>query len=1035
MVPVKKFSILVCPAECPDDLRDCVEDEPYKGCQCVPGYEAETPESDCKNINECLTKCQDSGQSCTDTEGSYECTCAENYYQTEAGFCILVCPDVCQNNSKCIYPARGCECSEGFTSSEDPSTCEDIDECSTKCGDDEQKCVNTDGSFTCGCAENYVELADGTCEPVPPTCANIECDGDHNSCRNNDEGEPQCFCDVGYFPNPDTTNCENVDECETNCLAEVNVCNDTDGSFTCSCIAGYEKAEDGSCNEIFCPEKKVICGEAPEDLCEDQTDFITFPSVKVGYHSNSYNVCSDSTPNAGKVMGTRECAMDGTWKDPTWLSSCNTTLEDLSQITIESDEEREEVVSTLEVMTVKSEELTSEDINATVTVLNKVTSTNDHLTQDVSSSVVTTVGNLMESPEMAESGQLEELLDTIDSVTANVILSSDGENFTEISNQLSVIVIERSNKKGEGIGQGLRTLRRPNITEEGFRSDQFQLFDDETLTDEEETSELYSTIYLSGGLLDKISDASKISFVTFGNSNLFQSSSAPNETSTRMRSMKAGNNNEPFINSFVMSTGAEDGVSKLPDGEEVRFSTKLIEALNSSYKIEEVATCVHRDGIEWKNDSCRLIIEDTTDKWVSCGCNLFADFAVKFKYIPPEITCAEENIPIIVGCSFSIFTSILVIVLVLVVPKAWESSKFRSAFLFLNLSIGLLGLNITFLVINSVDPETISCAPLAAVLHFFLVFVFAFMNNEVANLYITLAKPLLARKGIVYQILVPAMVGWGWLMPLLFVGITVAVNIDYYISDSLACERCWIQSDMVLYLVYIPLSILFGINLVLYTLISVKICLHKTNVKLVTSSTTFDIWMNWTTHICFNIIVVITWIQGLLAINISFSNSVVMSYIFAVFNVIQGISFVLLFLGRNTNLFSSFLSITYRDYSPYDPSDSSIHGDTTPGQERRTRRRTPYHNEGYQYAGNDEAFRTPDYHFRNIPMERGSRTNPVYEYDRMDAYGVELTESPAAPRDNPAFQFDAADAFNTNIEEFRGIPRAKLQRVVKSSSC
>ena len=67
--------------------------------------------------------------------------------------CLLdppVCSDVCTNTQG----SYSCSCSEGFMFGEDGTTCVDIDECleSEKC---EQICTNTDGSFMCECEIGY----------------------------------------------------------------------------------------------------------------------------------------------------------------------------------------------------------------------------------------------------------------------------------------------------------------------------------------------------------------------------------------------------------------------------------------------------------------------------------------------------------------------------------------------------------------------------------------------------------------------------------------------------------------------------------------------------------------------------------------------------------------------------------------------------------------------------------------------------------------------------------------------------------------
>jgi hypothetical protein len=83
----------------------------------------------CQNIDECTagTDLCDTNSQCTDTDGSYTCSCVSGY-------------------------------------TGDGITCTDIDECfikSDNCSDTE-KCVNTVGGFTCECRVNYFRV-NGEC--------------------------------------------------------------------------------------------------------------------------------------------------------------------------------------------------------------------------------------------------------------------------------------------------------------------------------------------------------------------------------------------------------------------------------------------------------------------------------------------------------------------------------------------------------------------------------------------------------------------------------------------------------------------------------------------------------------------------------------------------------------------------------------------------------------------------------------------------------------------------------------------------------
>ena len=57
---------------------------------------------------------------------------------------------------------------------------------------------------------------------------------------------------------PFIMHCSDIDECETECMASIRVCQNTYGSYLCSCVLGYtEVAEEctdvDECNSIISP--------------------------------------------------------------------------------------------------------------------------------------------------------------------------------------------------------------------------------------------------------------------------------------------------------------------------------------------------------------------------------------------------------------------------------------------------------------------------------------------------------------------------------------------------------------------------------------------------------------------------------------------------------------------------------------------------------------------------------------------------------------------------------------------------------------
>ena len=208
---------------CEDPERDCntgTRDDGTNTCDCAgTGFEGTTCEDDIDECTEGTDNCHDVA-GCTDTEGSFSCECPNGYngngvLQSDGGTgctpdpndeCVPTNP--CGANTVCNDPNPVatntgdyvCSCGDGFsgtTTTGSPATCTDINECETgtaSCGD-EEKCVNTPGSFECeGLPKvRMIAPAGELFEAAPGTGCNIW--KWTESCENVDATESDCTPD------------------------------------------------------------------------------------------------------------------------------------------------------------------------------------------------------------------------------------------------------------------------------------------------------------------------------------------------------------------------------------------------------------------------------------------------------------------------------------------------------------------------------------------------------------------------------------------------------------------------------------------------------------------------------------------------------------------------------------------------------------------------------------------------------------------------------------------------------------------------
>ena len=258
-------------------------------CHCEPGFFS-NESSTCVDENECASNTHecDENAACFNTIGSYSCSCKNGYYGSGRTCVKGQCNDLsCPDNQRCVSPTTiQCTCNDGYAAINE--SCFDIDEClkETFTCHENSECVNTVGSYTCGCKEGFVgnenvckkgicdktmcserekklcgSLTSSTCKCMDGfmmsdnTCVDVnECESSTSYCEKNAKcvnavGNYQCVCKNGY---QGESICTNIDECElgTHECHETSVCLDENGGYECECESGYNQDESGECIDI-----------------------------------------------------------------------------------------------------------------------------------------------------------------------------------------------------------------------------------------------------------------------------------------------------------------------------------------------------------------------------------------------------------------------------------------------------------------------------------------------------------------------------------------------------------------------------------------------------------------------------------------------------------------------------------------------------------------------------------------------------------------------------------------------------------------
>ncbi|XP_039598234.1 latent-transforming growth factor beta-binding protein 2-like isoform X2 [Polypterus senegalus] len=274
----------------------CVTVQNGYTCYCHNGYQMNTLQTHCVDINECeKSPCEGKGK-CVNTAGSYTCYCHSGYIQV-----ITQKRRSCQDVNECEQPnicpghhcintpgSYSCECAQGYLKSR-RGHCEDVDECQNPTTCPTGRCINTLGSFHCvscgvgyratnnGCIDEDECLIDKICENG--TCVNLE-------------GSYFCSCNLGYVAAQDDKSCHDQDECLTAGICINGQCINVDGSYRCRCDQGFmETADAKNCIDINECLKSETCLNG---MCTNMEGSYMCSDCKPGYKiSEDHLKCED----------------------------------------------------------------------------------------------------------------------------------------------------------------------------------------------------------------------------------------------------------------------------------------------------------------------------------------------------------------------------------------------------------------------------------------------------------------------------------------------------------------------------------------------------------------------------------------------------------------------------------------------------------------------------------------------------------------------------------------------------------------------
>ncbi|XP_072530508.1 adhesion G protein-coupled receptor E2-like [Salminus brasiliensis] len=337
------------------------------GTDCGPGYKAQGVNRLCVDYDEC-TKHKDIcgvNSECTNTPGSYVCTCKDGFVSSNGkqiftAYQRVTCEDaneceenqgICGVNSECTNTpgSYSCTCKDGFIPSNGEKMfkadqgvkCVDANECEDNqgiCGVN-SVCNNTPGSYYCTCKDGFI-LSNGKeiftadqgfkCEDYDECKKHKDICGDNSECTNT-VGSYFCTCKDGFVPSngkeiftaDQGVTCGDRDECEGNLVdcGRNAVCKNTMGSYYCTCEQGYRLRSgqsnftegDGVCEDV-CIIHKSLCGEGDCKTVNNDYECVCKP----GFTNYGFKTMRCSKLNCEFLL---ENSTEQVWQDPEQTSA------------------------------------------------------------------------------------------------------------------------------------------------------------------------------------------------------------------------------------------------------------------------------------------------------------------------------------------------------------------------------------------------------------------------------------------------------------------------------------------------------------------------------------------------------------------------------------------------------------------------------------------------------------------------------------------------------------------------------------------
>ncbi|ESN95797.1 hypothetical protein HELRODRAFT_178980 [Helobdella robusta] len=458
----------------------------------------------------------------------------------------------------------------------------------------------------------------------------------------------------------------------------------------------------------------------------------------------------------------------------------------------------------------------------------------------------------------------------------------------------------------------------------------------------------------------------KTSLIVYKTATLFQSSmtsSSPLSSAKRSAGLNSSSLDENGKDP-ADDDGCEDVVNRKINSLIIKSSVggRKISNLKKKNTISNPA-CVYakykNDRIEWSTDGLETIDSNVEDFYIECESDHLTNFAVlavrnyssfsvtvRKKGFEKDLHSKKVGIALqwvsMIGMIISIVCLSLVIIGQIIFKK-FRKGQYHIALL--NLSISLICVNLIIMFgldkkppspplssssctsssTSSISRKTIGCLVKSALLHYFLLVSFSWMLIEAILQYLKFVKVFNTHiSSFVWKTMLPA-----WILPAIVVIVTGSV--DYRLFDGFK-HHCWLAKKAFYLAFLLPLGFIILANIVVFMRVIKGISCDRPKGMVTNQSQCKLIWLQVQVALCCFVIMGLTWSFAFFAYG---DASVVMYFLFAIFNSLQGLFIFLLFNLREKPVRHAWSSFV-RKPAKHLPFSTSSTGATAPNTSKFT---------------------------------------------------------------------------------------------------